>query len=327
MDARLLVSKSVPVLQGAQIRRVQRLSVDFAGNDHVQKKMISSILTRVMHGQHLDTQFEEDDRVMPLMSAAVIWSNMRDTVADEHLFESIATLLIIQSSAVCLEKGERAKASFALTWLKENLDIPQNLQVKLSAICKKGDIYHPFLLNFSFSHLLEMVQTYLDAFQREKPSNFLLQAATKVALSSPEVRNDSVAQEESLADTTNKSTEDSEQKKKSCPGLGQKKKLLWMKNPELQQFVYCKNVKLVLEKLSLKDKNPLNFVQTLPETSQNTTGIKRTKKKWTWALDQKLVKGVRRHGEGKWSRILMDDDFEGRTGTMLKDRWRILKRK
>lgn len=46
--------------------------------------------------------------------------------------------------------------------------------------------------------------------------------------------------------------------------------------------------------------------------------------KWTAQLDKYLKEGVRRHGHGKWARILLDYDFEGRTGTMLKDRWRIL---
>ncbi len=48
--------------------------------------------------------------------------------------------------------------------------------------------------------------------------------------------------------------------------------------------------------------------------------------KWTAQLDKYLKDGVKRHGQGKWSRILMDYDFEGRTGTMLKDRWRVLMR-
>lgn len=46
--------------------------------------------------------------------------------------------------------------------------------------------------------------------------------------------------------------------------------------------------------------------------------------KWTPKLDQFLEKGVRQYGVGKWARILLDYDFEGRTGTMLKDRWRTL---
>lgn len=46
--------------------------------------------------------------------------------------------------------------------------------------------------------------------------------------------------------------------------------------------------------------------------------------KWTPELDTFLEKGVSQHGVGKWARILLDYDFGDRTGTMLKDRWRIL---
>lgn len=46
--------------------------------------------------------------------------------------------------------------------------------------------------------------------------------------------------------------------------------------------------------------------------------------KWTPELDRFLKEGVRQYGVGKWARILLDYDFEGRTGTMLKDRWRTL---
>ncbi|TNN88975.1 Telomeric repeat-binding factor 1 [Liparis tanakae] len=49
--------------------------------------------------------------------------------------------------------------------------------------------------------------------------------------------------------------------------------------------------------------------------------------KWTLQLDKYLETGVKCHGQGSWSRILMDFDFDGRTGTMLKDRWRVLKKK
>ncbi|XP_077480326.1 telomeric repeat-binding factor 1 isoform X2 [Stigmatopora argus] len=48
--------------------------------------------------------------------------------------------------------------------------------------------------------------------------------------------------------------------------------------------------------------------------------------KWTPELDKKLVQGVKCHGKGRWFRILQDYDFEGRTGVMLKDRWRILEK-
>lgn len=43
-----------------------------------------------------DVQFEEDDRVMPLMSAAKIWSKLEKTVADEGVFKNVTILLLVQ---------------------------------------------------------------------------------------------------------------------------------------------------------------------------------------------------------------------------------------
>lgn len=43
-----------------------------------------------------DVHFDDDDSVMPLMSAAKIWSKLEDTVADESLFENITILLLVQ---------------------------------------------------------------------------------------------------------------------------------------------------------------------------------------------------------------------------------------
>ena len=43
-------------------------------------------------------------------------------------------------------------------------------------------------------------------------------------------------------------------------------------------------------------------------------------------MDEVLINAVRKHGEGRWKLMLLDHTFNGRTGVMLKDRWRILKR-
>eukprot|EP00064_Thunnus_orientalis_P002146 superscaffoldBa00000149_g2153 len=198
-------------------------SVSLKGDLCDEKTVICAFLARVMHGKQLDVVFEEDDSVMPLMSAAKIWSQLRETAEDESLFENITILLLVQSVAVCLEKGQRSSASSALKWFENNHEFPQNLTVKLTTIVTQRDTYHPFLMSFSFSRLLETIQSFLDTYLEKNPSDFLL-------------------------------------------------------------------------------------------------------KKWNAQMDKNLKDGVKRHGQGKWSRILLDYDFEGRTGTMLKDRWRILMR-
>lgn len=44
----------------------------------------------------LDVLFEEDESVMPLMSAFKVWSKLEHTVTDESLFRNIYTLLVVQ---------------------------------------------------------------------------------------------------------------------------------------------------------------------------------------------------------------------------------------
>ncbi|XP_023265692.1 telomeric repeat-binding factor 1-like [Seriola lalandi dorsalis] len=118
--------------------------------------------------------FEEDECVMPLMSAAKIWLQLEDTVEDESVFKNIKILLLVQSVAVCLEKGQRSSASSALKWLESNHDLPQNVGLKLTTIVKQRDTYHPFLMSFSFSRLLETIHSFLDAYLEKNPSDFLL---------------------------------------------------------------------------------------------------------------------------------------------------------
>lgn len=59
----------------------------------------SSIWKSLNASADLDVQFEEEARVMPLMSAAKVWSDLRNTVVDERLFKTINNLLFVQVSS------------------------------------------------------------------------------------------------------------------------------------------------------------------------------------------------------------------------------------
>ncbi|XP_044199424.1 telomeric repeat binding factor a isoform X2 [Thunnus albacares] len=50
------------------------------------------------------------------------------------------------------------------------------------------------------------------------------------------------------------------------------------------------------------------------------------RKKWTESETQRLKDGVRKFGEGAWSKIRSHYSFTGRTNVNLKDRWRTMKR-
>ncbi|XP_067434060.1 telomeric repeat-binding factor 1 [Thunnus thynnus] len=304
-------------------------SVSLKGDLCDEKTVICAFLARVMHGKQLDVVFEEDDSVMPLMSAAKIWSQLRETAEDESLFENITILLLVQSVAVCLEKGQRSSASSALKWFENNHEFPQNLTVKLTTIVTQRDTYHPFLMSFSFSRLLETIQSFLDTYLEKNPSDFLLKAATKMAQSSQDIEGfeDTVTQHISLLEKANESTKKDAKKKEKAVCSRTKRKLLSTKITDVWKPDSCKKPYISLRRMSNND------LSQLSERSLDTSKIKqesrKTRKrpqKWNAQMDKNLKDGVKRHGQGKWSRILLDYDFEGRTGTMLKDRWRILMR-
>ncbi|GAA6217388.1 telomeric repeat-binding factor 1 [Lates japonicus] len=287
-----------------------------------EKTMICAFLARVMHGKQLDVQFEEDDHVMPLMSAAEIWSKLKDTVEDESMFKNIKILLLVQTVAVCLEKGKRSSASSALKWLENNHDFPQNLGVKLKTIVTQRETYHPFLMSFSFSRLQETIQSYLDAYLEKNPSDYLLKAATKKVLSSQNTEGleDVVTHDSSHSETANKPEANKAEKHQKR----KRKKLLSTKITDVWKPDSCKKPCVAIRRLSPNEISPI----TSEESRDNGNTQKRRKppEKWTPQLDKYLKDGVKRHGVGKWSLILMDYDFQGRTGTMLKDRWRVLVR-
>ncbi|KAK0152749.1 Telomeric repeat-binding factor 1 [Merluccius polli] len=306
-------------------------------HEQVQKRKIAAFLGRVMHGQQLDIVYEKEN-VTPLMSATSVWKALRDTVADEDLHSSILTLLYIQSVAVCLEKGKKTMASTALEWLQENHNIPKNMAIKLTTLVVKGDIYHPFLRSFTYQHLLEKIWAYLDTFLAEVMGRnlsiplgcfgvvrhrlnsnmnvFHVHAAAKVAQSYQ--RKDSSEEQDESSQSTNKCSPHFEEPKKRL--------LAPTKQADLYEMKSCKKPQEMDNRDTYRMRLRERSLNETPPDPPDCSAISRGKKKWTPDMDEYLKIGVRTHGEGNWKLILLDHDFNGRTGTMLKDRWRILKK-
>ncbi|XP_056869310.1 telomeric repeat-binding factor 1 [Takifugu flavidus] len=289
-----------------------------------KKLLICAFLARIMHGKQLDVQFEDEAKVMPLMSAAKVWSELRTTVVDESVYKTINNLLFVQIVAVCLEKSKRSAASSALRWFENNLECPKNVKARLLAIVTKNELQHPILKSFSYSRLLRTIESYLDEYLERNPSDYLLKMATEMVQSSQHMEGpwDSGSQDRSHSESVKNKGEKAEGEVRS------KKKLLSTKISDLWEPDTCKKPTVAIKRIPQNELFQLMAMKTAGDSNNSQSQIKKRKppQKWTAKLDKNLKAGVKRHGQGNWSRILLDYDFEGRTGVMLKDRWRVLVR-
>ncbi|KAI3377770.1 hypothetical protein L3Q82_008911 [Scortum barcoo] len=73
----------------------------------------------------------------------------------------------------------------------------------------------------------------------------------------------------------------------------------------------------------------LYFTSRKKSVSHNESTISNSghkKRKWTESETNKLKEGVKKFGEGNWSKIQAYYSFKDRTNINLKDRWRTLKK-
>ncbi|KAM4704957.1 telomeric repeat-binding factor 1 [Rhinophrynus dorsalis] len=219
-------------------------------SDKNKMVLIAQFLIRVLEGKHLDVQFEADEKLTPLDSAIMVFSQIEEDEENlRNLHEEINLFLKFQY-----------------------------MRMKFSAIISRRDTYNEFLQNFSYEKMLQKIKNYINLTLNGKQPAFLLKMmASKSKLSKP-----------------------------TSPPLGD--------TEDLSQEVFkteCENKENVK---SLSRKKP------------SQPGALRKRKTWTETEDEQLMKGVELYGVGNWSKILSHYNFGSRTGVMLKDRWRTMKK-
>ncbi|XP_006139861.1 telomeric repeat-binding factor 1 [Tupaia chinensis] len=303
---------------------------------------ICQFLTRIAAGKSLDAQFESDERITPLESALMIWASI-DKKHDK-LHEDIQNLIKIQAIAVCMENGnfKEAEEVFERIFDEPNSDTP--LKRKLLMIISKKDTFHSIFQHFSYSHMMEKIKSYVNSVLNEKSSTFLMKAATKV-----------VESKRTRTATTQDNSNDTEMETEANVDIG---KSVGQKQPVVTESsgateYLSRSHKNLLCKLKFGDQQQevtkterrLGTLQskrrkeeirrpTESETmhaskSQSVAPEKHQNRKrqvWVWEEDNNLRSGVKKYGEGNWSKILLHYKFNNRTSVMLKDRWRTMKK-
>ncbi|XP_044101399.1 telomeric repeat-binding factor 1 isoform X4 [Neovison vison] len=274
---------------------------------------ICQFLTRIASGKALDAQFETDERITPLESALMIWAS----IEKEHdkLHEEIENLVKIQP-----------------------------LKRKLHKIISQRDTFHSIFQHFSYNNMMEKIKSYVNSVINEKSSAFLMKAAAKVVESrkarttqdKPNGNNVEVETEANL--DVGKSVSDKQSATDFSGGtvslLRCHKKLILSKSKrgsQQQDFRREEEGMEILQSERMKrlrrqaaENKRRHVLNSQPETSKKPQS--RKKQAWLWEEDKNLRSGVRKYGEGNWSKILLHYKFNNRTGVMLKDRWRTMKK-
>ncbi|XP_007999057.3 telomeric repeat-binding factor 1 isoform X2 [Chlorocebus sabaeus] len=286
---------------------------------------ICQFLTRIAAGKTLDAQFENDERITPLESALMIWGS----IEKEHdkLHEEIQNLIKIQAIAVCMENGnfKEAEEVFERIFGDPNSYMP--LKSKLLMIISQKDTFHSFFQHFSYNHMMEKIKSYVNYVLSEKSSTFLMKAAAKV-VESKRTRTITSQDKPNGNDVEMETEANLDTRKRSHKNLFLSK---LQHETQQQDFNNKKERRIGTLQSTKKKKESRRATESrIPVSkSQQVTPEKhraRKKQAWLWEEDKNLRSGVRKYGEGNWSKILLHYKFNNRTSVMLKDRWRTMKK-
>ncbi|XP_032725087.1 telomeric repeat-binding factor 1 isoform X2 [Lontra canadensis] len=284
---------------------------------------ICQFLTRIASGKALDAQFETDERITPLESALMIWAS----IEKEHdkLHEEIENLVKIQAIAVCMENGNFKEAEEVFERIFDDPNSYEPLKRKLHKIISQRDTFHSIFQHFSYNNMMEKIKSYVNSVINEKSSAFLMKAAAKVV----ESRRARTTQDKPNGNTIEVETEANLDVGKRCH-----KKLILSKSKhgsQQQDFRREEERMEILQSERMKrlrrqaaENKRRHVLNSQPGTSKKPQS--RKKQAWLWEEDKNLRSGVRKYGEGNWSKILLHYKFNNRTGVMLKDRWRTMKK-
>ncbi|XP_004403964.1 PREDICTED: telomeric repeat-binding factor 1 isoform X2 [Odobenus rosmarus divergens] len=284
---------------------------------------ICQFLTRIAAGKSLDAQFETDERITPLESALTIWAS----IEKEHdkLHEEIQNLIKIQAIAVCMENGNFKEAEEVFERIFDDPNSYEPLKRKLLMIISQRDTFHSIFQHFSYNNMMEKIKSYVNYVINEKSSAFLMKAAAKVV----ESKRARTTQDKPNGNSIEMETEANldigkrSHKKffvsKSKHGCQQQD---FNRQEERMETLQSERMKRLRRQAAEKERRHISNSQ--PVTSK--THRSRKKQAWLWEEDKNLRSGVRKYGEGNWSKILLHYKFNNRTGVMLKDRWRTMKK-
>uniref|UniRef100_H0WSZ2 Telomeric repeat-binding factor n=1 Tax=Otolemur garnettii TaxID=30611 RepID=H0WSZ2_OTOGA len=313
---------------------------------------ICQFLTRIAAGKTLDALFEFDKFIQRCNSILIVGDSLRVQETRLHGLHLLDNLIFFFAIAVCMENGNFKEAEEVFERIFDDPDSYTPLKRKLLVIISQKDTYHSIFQHFSFNHMMDKIKTYVNDVVNEKSSTFLMKAAAKVVeskrtrtITSEDKPNGNDTEMETEANLDRgKSVNDTQSAVTESSGgtlsLSRSHKNLFLsnlkygnqqqdlnKNKErigtLQRIAgFKKKTKPQKEKVLLR----LDLLYSHKDCLNKRMHKLKANKAWLWEEDKNLRSGVKKYGEGKWSKILLHYKFKNRTSVMLKDRWRTMKK-
>ncbi|XP_053323443.1 telomeric repeat-binding factor 1 [Spea bombifrons] len=347
---------------------------------------IAQFLTCVSEGKSLDTQFELDERVTPLESAAMFLDEIEEEKENlKNLIKDIKCIVKVQAVAICMEKGRFKMSSEVLDRLFPESESNKYLKMKLAMIVGKKDPYHAFLENFSYTKMLTKIKVYIELILQERSPAFLLKVATKVVaakaekmvgnqtekkdanlLNNERLKSDAVSlssestvgfhqmtqttestrEDDSPSSTNARSavqehmsdinhneiavdgnTEEAKVDANACSERCQRRLFSFeLQTPWEPDKQTTGNTLIGRVKLGKRNRENQETLKSVKTGLSPVSAAPKKRQHWTWEEDELLKKGVKKYGVGNWRKILVHFEFNNRTGVMLKDRWRTMKK-
>lgn len=213
-------------------------------------------------------------------------------------------------------------------------------------VISQKDAFHSFFQHFSYSHMMEKIKCFVNYVLDEKSSTFLMKAAAKVVESKRarttisqdkpngnDVDVETQANLEIRKSVSNKPSAITEPSQETISLMRSHRNLFVSKSQygrQSQDFNKKEKAEALISRRKTggnrhaTERKRMDVLNNQPETSKNYRS--RKKQAWLWEEDKNLISGVRKYGEGNWSKILLHYKFNNRTSVMLKDRWRTMKK-
>ncbi|XP_066440182.1 telomeric repeat-binding factor 2 isoform X4 [Eleutherodactylus coqui] len=286
-------------------------------------------LSCIKEGEDLDCRFDEDKNETPLESAIAVLDLMKqEETFPADLIHTNQQMLKEAAVVYCIQKKQFSRAGNILKKHISNSRNTRKLRAELMHIIQERNVKHPMIANFSLCTVKEKIYDMFEKFVRNIPS-FLLTLAQKDHADLKGESKGPLTPEKQPKQTPGNVSPPGEPSTSATPdhlSLASQSKDVSSSEMDVGTGSHVSNKASAEEEPDTWSDEDSLFLDNRSSKSINSSNSFGKRKKWTEEETEWIKLGVKKYGEGKWTRILKSYAFKERTAIMIKDRWRTMKK-